>query len=160
MIVDPWDPLVMWNDDDDDDDGDDHIKNPSANLPCADNLSRHHLDHNSYSKNPQIRSYFDDPLSCCTMQLVSKQSSELDIWIECLNLCFLGGRISHPTGIITYILHTHIFPHTYMFIYIYINPSFHSPPSCLDRKGLSSFTSRREAFYNMYIKILKYRKIV
>ena len=44
MILDPWDPLVMWNDDD----GDDHIKNPSANLPCADNLSRHHLDHNSY----------------------------------------------------------------------------------------------------------------
>ena len=37
----------MWNDDDD---GDDHIKNPSANLPCADNLSRHHLDHNSYLK--------------------------------------------------------------------------------------------------------------
>ena len=51
MILDPWDPLVMWNDDDDDDDdGDDHIKNPSANLPCADNLSRHHLDHNSYLK--------------------------------------------------------------------------------------------------------------
>ena len=24
MILDPWDPLVMWNDDDD---GDDHIKN-------------------------------------------------------------------------------------------------------------------------------------
>ena len=46
MILDPWDPLVMWNDDDDD--GDDHIKNLSANLPCADNLSRHHLDHNSY----------------------------------------------------------------------------------------------------------------
>ena len=46
MILDPWDPLVMWNDDDDD--GDDHIENPSANLPCADNLSRHHLDHNSY----------------------------------------------------------------------------------------------------------------
>ena len=45
MILDPWDPLVMWNDDDD---GDDHIKNPSANLPCADNLSRHLLDHNSY----------------------------------------------------------------------------------------------------------------
>ena len=48
MIVDPWDPLVMWNDDDDD--GDDHIKNPSVNLPCAENLSRHHLDHNSYLK--------------------------------------------------------------------------------------------------------------
>ena len=28
----------MWNDDDDD--GDDHIKNPSANLPCADVLFR------------------------------------------------------------------------------------------------------------------------
>ena len=48
MILDPWDPLVMWNDDDDD--GDDHIQNPSANLPCADNLSRHHLDHNFYLK--------------------------------------------------------------------------------------------------------------
>ena len=47
LILDPWDPLVMWNDDDD---GDDHIKNPSANLPCADNLSRHHLDHNFYLK--------------------------------------------------------------------------------------------------------------
>ena len=69
----PLGPL-SWNDDDDDD-GDDHIKNPSANLPCADNLSRHHV-----LKNPQIRSYFDDPLSCCTMQLVSKQSSERVFW--------------------------------------------------------------------------------
>ena len=68
----PLGPL-SWNDDDDD--GDDHIKNPSANLPCADNLSRHHV-----LKNPQIRSYFDDPLSCCTMQLVSKQSSERVFW--------------------------------------------------------------------------------
>ena len=81
LILDPWDPLVMWNDDDD---GDDHIKNPSANLPCADNLSRHHLDHNSYLKNPQIRSYFDDPLSCCTMQLVYAgfRSGEVSVFLE------------------------------------------------------------------------------
>ena len=81
MILDPWDPLVMWNDDDD---GDDQIKNPSANLPCADNLSRHHLGHNSYSKNPQIRSYFDDPLSCCTMQLVYAgfRSGEVSVFLE------------------------------------------------------------------------------
>ena len=82
LILDPWDPLVMWNDDDDD--GDDHIKNPSANLPCADNLSRHHLDHNFYLKNPQIRSYFDDPLSCCTMQLVYAgfRSGEVSVFLE------------------------------------------------------------------------------
>ena len=81
LILDPWDPLVMWNDDDD---GDDHIKNPSANLPCADNLSRHHLDHNFYLKNPQIRSYFDDPLSCCTMQLVYAgfRSGEVSVFLE------------------------------------------------------------------------------
>ena len=35
MILDPWDPLVLWNDDDDDDgdddgDGDDHIKKPKC----------------------------------------------------------------------------------------------------------------------------------
>ena len=77
----PLGPLVMWNDDDD---GDDHIKNPGANLPCADNLSRHHLDHNSYLKNPQMRSYFDDPLSCCTMQLVYAgfRSGEVSVFLE------------------------------------------------------------------------------
>ena len=86
MILDPWDPLVMWNDDDD---GDDHIKNLSANLPCADNLSRHHLDHNSYLKNPQIRSYFDDPLSCCTMQLVYAGFSQVRGGVRFLGECFL-----------------------------------------------------------------------
>ena len=52
----------MWNDDDDDeeeeddddDDGDDHIKTLWFQ-----------------TESPQIGSYFDDPLSCCTMQLVS-----------------------------------------------------------------------------------------
>ena len=60
----------MWNDDaddddeeeeenyDDDDDGDDHIKTLWFQI-----------------ESPQIRSYFDDPLSCCTMQLVSGPGS-------------------------------------------------------------------------------------
>ena len=69
----------MWNDD-----GDDHIKNPSANLPCADNLSRHHLDHNSYLKIHKFGLILTTPLSCCTMQLVHAgfRSGEVSVFLE------------------------------------------------------------------------------
>ena len=51
----------MWNDDGDDDDDDDG----------GDDGDDHIETLRFQTESPQIRSYFDDPLSCCTMQLVS-----------------------------------------------------------------------------------------
>ena len=59
MILDPWDPLVMWNDDA-------LVPTYLVQIICPGIT----LTISPTLKNPQIRSDFDDPLSCCTMQLV------------------------------------------------------------------------------------------
>ena len=59
MILDPWDPLVMGNNDGNNNNSYYYIKNPNANLVWVTNLSSYYFDHNSYLKKLQIWFYFD-----------------------------------------------------------------------------------------------------